>query len=117
MTSRSIAYREMFDADFFKGVAHRGIHDNKTVTENGLKAFGQAIAAGVAFELDVHLSKDRAVIVSHDENLKRTTGKDGAITALTAARIKSDYRLLDGGIVPALACPVYPSDAAVEEEC
>ena len=35
------------------GIAHRGLH-NKQFTENGLKAFENAINYGVAFEFDIH---------------------------------------------------------------
>lgn len=33
-------------------------------------------------ELDCHLTKDEQVVVSHDENLKRSTGVDGNISDL-----------------------------------
>ena len=38
---------------FLQGIAHRGLH-NKEFTENGLKAFQNAIDHGVAFEFDIH---------------------------------------------------------------
>lgn len=82
-----------------KGVAHRGLHNDK-FTENGLKAFENAINHNVAFELDVHASKDGVLIVCHDPDLKRTTGKEGIIEELTLEEIKRDYRLLDGEEVP-----------------
>lgn len=86
---------------FLKGVAHRGYH-NQEFTENGLGVFKNAIDNNFAFELDVHLTKDEKLIVSHDSSLKRTTGKDGIIEELTLDQIKSEYRLLDGGEVPTL---------------
>ena len=75
--------RESFDPSFFKGIAHRGLHDDKR-TENGLAAFQNAIDNGLAFELDVHITKDMQVIVCHDSDLIRTTGKQGIIEELTA---------------------------------
>ena len=86
---------------FLNGIAHRGLH-NEEFTENGLKAFKNAIDHGVAFEFDIHLTKDKELIVCHDENLKRTTGKDGIIEHLTSKEIRDNYRLLDGGVVPTL---------------
>ena len=86
---------------FLKGVAHRGYH-NQEFTENGFGAFKNAIDNNFAFELDVHLTKDEKLIVSHDSSLKRTTGKEGIIEELTLEEIKSNYHLLDGSEVPTL---------------
>lgn len=84
-----------------KGVAHRGLH-NEEYTENGMKAFKNAIDHNVAIELDVHLTKDNQLIVCHDADLKRTTGKVGIIEELTVEQIKGHYKLLDGGEIPTL---------------
>ena len=86
---------------FLKGIAHRGLHNEK-FTENGMKAFQNAIDHGVAFEFDIHLTKDNELVVCHDENLVRTTGKEGIIEDLTLKEIKDNYRLLDGGEIPTL---------------
>ena len=86
---------------FLNGIAHRGLHNEK-FTENGLKAFQNAIDHGVAFEFDIHLTKDNELVVCHDENLKRTTGKEGIIEDLILKEIKDNYRLLDGGEIPTL---------------
>ena len=86
---------------FLNGIAHRGLHNEK-FTENGMKAFQNAIDHGVAFEFDIHLTKDNELVVCHDESLKRTTGKEGIIEDLTLKEIKDNYRLLDGGEIPTL---------------
>ena len=86
---------------FLEGIAHRGLH-NKEFTENGLKAFENAVKHHVAVELDVHLTTDGDLIVCHDEDLKRTTGKPGIIEDLSVKEIKDNYKLLDGGEVPTL---------------
>ena len=86
---------------FLKGIAHRGLH-NEEFTENGMKAFQNAIDHGVAFEFDIHLTKDNELVVCHDENLIRTTGKEGIIEDLTLKEIKDNYHLLDGGEIPTL---------------
>ena len=86
---------------FLQGIAHRGLH-NEQFTENGLNAFKNAIDHGVAFEFDIHLTKDNELIVCHDEDLVRTTGKPGIIEDLTLQEIRDNYRLLDGEVVPTL---------------
>ena len=86
---------------YLKGIAHRGLH-NDLYTENGLKAFKNAMDNNVPFEFDIHLTKDNELVVCHDEELKRTTGKEGIIEDLTLKEIKDNYRLLDGEEVPTL---------------
>lgn len=55
-----------------KFVAHRGLH-TKTISENTLLAFENAIAHGYNIELDVQQSKDGKLVVYHDLNLGRLT--------------------------------------------
>ena len=83
-----------FGREYFGPIAHRGLH-NATLTENGLKAFENAIKNDLPFELDIHITKDGQLVVCHDDDLKRTTGKEGIIEELTLAEIKEGYRLLD----------------------
>ena len=82
-----------------QGIAHRGYHNDK-YTENGMNAFRHAIRYNLPIELDIHLTKDNQLVVCHDEDLKKTTGKSGIIEDLTLDDIKENYRLLDGGEVP-----------------
>ena len=84
---------------FLKGIAHRGFH-NEEFTENGMKAFQNAIEHNLPIELDVHLTKDNELVVCHDEDLVRTTGKNGIIEYMALKEIKEGYRLLDGGEIP-----------------
>ncbi len=62
--------------------AHRGLHDD-AVPENSLGAFEKACGAGYGIELDVQLSADGEVMVFHDYNLLRMTGKNAPVRALT----------------------------------
>ena len=55
-------------------IAHRGLHDNKTIPENSLAAFRNAVEHGYGVELDVYLTDDGTLIVHHDPSLKRTCG-------------------------------------------
>ena len=97
---KSIALSKI-NPKFLDGIAHRGLWNDK-FTENGLKAFKNAIDNDVAFEFDIHLTKDNELVVCHDEELKRTTGKEGIIEHLTLKEIKENYRLHDGGEIPTL---------------
>ena len=53
-------------------IAHRGLH-TKDIPENSLSAFENALKNNYAIELYVHFTKDKDVVVFHDENLKRIT--------------------------------------------
>lgn len=94
------ASKDKFDPRLFTLLSHRGLHDEQS-TENGLSAFEKSIDEGLPFELDVHLTLDGGLIVCHDSELKRTTGKQGIIEEMTLEQI-GEYRLLDGGKVPTL---------------
>ena len=72
---------------------HRGY--SAIAPENTLAAFRSLIDHQIpGVELDVHLSRDGNVVVIHDGNLKRTTGKDSLVQECTAAQI----RTLDAGL-------------------
>jgi len=59
-----------------KGVLyHRGKHNN-IIKENTIEAFKEAINDDLGIELDVRLTKDNKVVVSHDSNLKRVFNVD-----------------------------------------
>ena len=89
------------NSSLLRGIAHRGLHNDK-YTENGMNAFSNAVRHDLPIELDIHLTKDNELVVCHDEDLKKTTGKSGIIQDLTLKEIKDNYRLLDGGEVPTL---------------
>ncbi len=98
MTKKEKQIQEL-DPRFFKGIAHRGLH-NKEFTENGRKAFQNAIDHDYTIELDVHLTKDNRLVVVHDSELKRVTGKEGIVEERTVKEIQDGYRLLDGEKIP-----------------
>ena len=69
-------------------IAHRG--DHSSVPENTIAAFRQAYETGAdGIELDVHLSKDREVVVIHDRFLDRTTTGKGPVRAHTLEELRS----------------------------
>lgn len=62
--------------------------------ENTLRSFVAAQEAGLdAIELDLHLSKDGALVVMHDTDVDRTTDGSGPIAEKTLAEL----RALDAG--------------------
>ena len=64
--------------------AHRGLFSaDQSVPENSLPAFRAAVEAGYGVELDVQLSKDKVVVVFHDDDLKRVCGIDARVDAYT----------------------------------
>ena len=81
--------------------AHRGASANHP--ENTLRAFRQALAAGVdGIELDVHTTAEGIPVVIHDRDISRTTGGTGYVDQIPLARLET----LDAGEgerVPTLA--------------
>ena len=93
-----IARYNDFDPLFFRGIAHRGLHDS-LISENSLEAFSKAIEEGYCFECDVHLSRDGRLFVFHDHDLARMTGEKGLIEDLDGEAL-SKFRLTHGEKIP-----------------
>lgn len=53
--------------------AHRGLHGGD-VPENSMGAFTAAVARGYGIETDVRFTKDKRLVVFHDDGLSRMTG-------------------------------------------
>ncbi len=67
--------------------AHRG--NVETYPENTLKAFRSACEVGVdMIELDLHMTKDKEIIIAHDNNFSRTADCAKNIQDMTLAEIK-----------------------------
>ncbi|WP_078854109.1 glycerophosphodiester phosphodiesterase [Streptomyces sp. NRRL F-5135] len=76
----------------FLTIGHRGVMGVEP--ENTLRSFAHAERVGMdAIELDLHLSKDGALVVMHDTDVDRTTDGTGAI----ADRTLAELRELDAG--------------------
>ena len=68
--------------------AHRGFYDNeKSVPENSLPAFENAVIMGYGIELDVRMSSDGVMVVHHDETLKRSCGDKRKVSSCTAKEL------------------------------
>ena len=68
--------------------AHRGLW-NEQYPENSLSAFAHAVQNGYGIELDVHLTKDKKVMVFHDDSLERMCGVRGWIEDHTLAELRT----------------------------
>ncbi|MBI9083208.1 MAG: hypothetical protein JEZ11_06380 [Desulfobacterales bacterium] len=67
-------------------IAHRGV--SARFPENTLAAFAAALDAGAEMvELDVTLTRDRHLVVIHDDTLDRTTDGRGEVAALTLSEL------------------------------
>jgi glycerophosphoryl diester phosphodiesterase len=67
-------------------IAHRGLALD--APENTLAAFQAASLVGAdILETDVHLSKDGQVVLAHDPDLRRLTGRAGMVSDYTAAQL------------------------------
>ncbi|MFJ4893371.1 glycerophosphodiester phosphodiesterase [Streptomyces sp. NPDC088788] len=76
----------------FLTIGHRGVMGVEP--ENTLRSFTAAQNAGLdLIELDLHLSKDGALVVMHDADVDRTTDGSGPIAEKTLAEL----RALDAG--------------------
>ncbi|MFI6287784.1 glycerophosphodiester phosphodiesterase [Streptomyces sp. NPDC051018] len=76
----------------FLTIGHRGVMGVEP--ENTLRSFIRAERCGMdAIELDLHLSKDGALVVMHDADVDRTTDGTGPVAEKTLAEL----RALDAG--------------------
>ena len=70
-----------------KNIAHRGF--SADYPENTMLAFAKALEAGCdGIELDVHLTKDKEIVIIHDESVDRTTNGNGFIQDMTLAELR-----------------------------
>ena len=68
-------------------IAHRGASGYEP--ENTLRSFSRALAMDIdAIELDVHLTKDRKLVVIHDNSVGRTTDGKGWVKNLTFKQLR-----------------------------
>jgi len=73
-------------------LAHRGA--SAQAPENTIEAFRLAVEDGAGgLELDVHMTRERHIVVIHDSTLDRTTNGSGAVSEMTL----DELRRLDAG--------------------
>uniref|UniRef100_A0A8C6TCD5 Glycerophosphodiester phosphodiesterase domain containing 3a n=1 Tax=Neogobius melanostomus TaxID=47308 RepID=A0A8C6TCD5_9GOBI len=77
-----VLHKRKCTAFWARHISHRGGCGERI--ESTMEAFTNAVEQGTQMlEMDCHLTKDRHVVVSHDENLLRQTGLDATISSLT----------------------------------
>lgn len=70
--------------------AHRGLFSaDQSVPENSIPAFQAAVRADYGVELDVQLTKDKQVVVFHDDTLLRACGVDARVDAYTFEELQA----------------------------
>lgn len=73
-------------------IGHRGAPAYEP--ENTIRSFLKAVELKAdSIEMDIHLSKDKELVIMHDDSVNRTTNGKGKISDLTLAEIKK----LDAG--------------------
>lgn len=65
-------------------VAHKGLHDmDAGIPENTIIAIEKAVQKNYPIEIDIHLTKDKKIVVMHDDNLLEMIGVDKKIKNMT----------------------------------
>lgn len=83
-------------ANIWRGTtfAHRGLY-GPDCPENSCAAYERACVAGCGIELDVQATKDGHLVVFHDDDAQRMTGKEGLIRTMTFSEVRA-LRLAGG---------------------
>ena len=83
-----------------RNYAHRGF--SGMYPENTMLAFRKALEAGCeGIEFDVHLTKDRQLVIIHDEAIDRTSGVHGLVKDMTYEALSAiDFSYRWAGQVP-----------------
>lgn len=73
-----------------RNYAHRGLFtQDQAVPENSLPAFAAAAEAGYGIELDVQFTRDKQLVVFHDDTLDRMTPATGFVHDIDYARFSA----------------------------
>lgn len=103
----------MKNIDFLKSrlIAHRGVH-NLSIPENTLLAFQKCVDKNYIIELDIHILKDKTIVVYHDYNLLRVCGVNKIIETLTYAQL-SKIKINKKYTIPTLEQVIHIVDGKV----
>ncbi|MCX8074400.1 MAG: glycerophosphodiester phosphodiesterase family protein [Clostridia bacterium] len=84
-------------------IAHRGLHNEKIgIYENTIEAFKKAIYNKLSIELDVRITKDRKLVVFHDNTLERLVGINKKVRGLNLEEIKKFHLKNSDSRIPTL---------------
>ena len=90
-----------FDWLFKTPIAHRGLH-NEVIPENTISAFQNAKTHGFLIETDVRFTKDKRLVLFHDDTLLRTCKDERKIIDLTFDEINEIFVKTHGENLPTL---------------
>ncbi|MEK4923119.1 glycerophosphodiester phosphodiesterase family protein [Cytobacillus sp. FSL R5-0569] len=77
----------LFPYKNYTKIAHRG--DVASAPENTMAAFHSALNNGFdVIELDIHLSKDKKIVVIHDSSVNRTTNGEGLVRNMSVSELQ-----------------------------
>jgi len=84
--------------------AHRGYFSKtQRVPENSLLAFELAIQKNMGIELDVHLTKDKQLVVFHDDTLERMCGLPQRVESTTYHTMQTLFLMGSSEKIPLLS--------------
>ncbi|WP_310551231.1 glycerophosphodiester phosphodiesterase [Paenibacillus glufosinatiresistens] len=87
LLSKQAASTKKGEMDAMKIWGHRGAYSS--APENTLEGFQRAVEMGAdGVELDIQLTKDKEIVVIHDETVDRTSNGHGWVKDMTLAEIK-----------------------------
>ena len=69
-------------------IAHRGLF-NSNYPENSLSAFENAVKNNYGIELDIQFTKDKKIVVFHDDNLERMTNDKRNVNELLYEELRN----------------------------
>ncbi|MFX1502484.1 MAG: glycerophosphodiester phosphodiesterase, partial [Promethearchaeota archaeon] len=96
-------------------IAHRGA--SSIAPENTLKAFQKAIELGAdMIEFDVRKTIDDRIVISHDNNLIRITGKFGSIKNMTLEQLR-EFDFGEGEKIPTLKELINLTKGKIDFNC
>lgn len=97
-----------------RNYAHRGLFaPDQTVPENSLPAFAAAAKAGYGIELDVQFTRDKQLVVFHDDTLDRMTPAAGFVHDIDFAQFAA-LPLAGTACTPPLFCEVLRTVAEAD---
>lgn len=82
-------------------IAHRGLF-NKENPENSLAAFKNAVDNNYGIELDIQFTKDKKIVVFHDDTLERMANDKRAVSNITYEELSKLKLLNTGESIPLL---------------
>lgn len=88
-------------------IAHRGLHKGRTIPENSYSSFQRAIDKNYAIELDIRMTKDKKLIVFHDESLLRVCDYKAEISNFTYEELNDKYLYETSEKIPLLKDVLY----------